>query len=86
MNGGRLNWPPVIPRFLGMKRKCPLCSSIEFKPAEPERFDGVFAVFRLHAFRWVKCWRDIIHLQRRIHMSNSPYSVLNFQFQSEHTG
>ncbi len=57
MNSARLSWPPVIPRFLAIKRRCPLCSSIEFKSAEPERLDGVFALFRLRAIRCVNCWR-----------------------------
>lgn len=40
-----------------MRRKCPLCSSIEFKAAEPEWLDSVLALFRLRAVRCVNCWR-----------------------------
>jgi len=57
MNSAGLNWPPAIPRLLWMRRKCPLCSSIEFKSAEPEWLDSVLAMFRLHAVRCVNCWR-----------------------------
>lgn len=57
MNSARLNWPPAIPRLLWMRRKCPLCSSIEFKSAEPEWLDSVLVLFRLRAVRCVNCWR-----------------------------
>lgn len=39
MNSARLSWPPAGPRFSWIRRKCPLCSSIEFKSAEPERLE-----------------------------------------------
>jgi hypothetical protein len=57
MNSARLNWPPVIPRLLLMRQNCPLCSSVEFKTAEPEWLDGLFVPFRLCAVRCVNCWR-----------------------------
>jgi hypothetical protein len=57
MNSTGLNWPPIVPRFLWVRRKCPLCSSIEFKSAEPEWLDGVLVLFRLNAVRCVNCWR-----------------------------
>lgn len=57
MNSARLNWPSVIPRLLWMRRTCPLCSSIEFKTAEPEWLDNVLVLFRLSPVRCVNCWR-----------------------------
>jgi hypothetical protein len=57
MKTAALNWPPVIPRLLWMRRKCPLCSSVEFKPAEPEWQDRLLAPLRLRAVRCVNCWR-----------------------------
>lgn len=52
-----LYWPPLMPRLLWVRRKCPLCSSVEFEPAEPEWQDGLLAPFRLRAVRCVNCWR-----------------------------
>lgn len=57
MKTARLNWPPAIPRLLWMRRNCPLCSSLEFKSAEPEWLDSLLAPFRLRAVRCVNCWR-----------------------------
>lgn len=57
MNSERLNWPPAFPRLLGMKRECPLCSSTEFKSAEPEWLDVFFRQISLRPVRCVNCWR-----------------------------
>lgn len=57
MKTAALNWPPVIPRVLWMRHKCPLCSSVEFRPAERGWLDGVLVLFRLRAVRCVNCWR-----------------------------
>lgn len=57
MKSAGLNWPPLFPRLLWVRRTCPLCSSIEFKSAEPEWLDAVLAPFRLRAVRCVNCWR-----------------------------
>jgi hypothetical protein len=57
MSSARLNWPPVIPRLLWMRRKCPLCSSIKFKSAEREWLDSGFALLWLRPVRCVNCWR-----------------------------
>ena len=57
MNSARLNWPPAVPRFIWIRRKCPLCSSIEFKSAEPEWLDVFFRLLSLRPVRCVNCWR-----------------------------
>jgi len=60
-----LNWPPVIPRVLWLRRACPRCSSVIFKPAEPEWADSLFILFRLRAVRCVNCWRRYYWFARR---------------------
>lgn len=57
MKGAALNWPTAIPRVLWMRRRCPLCSSVEFRPAEPEWQDALLAALSLRAVRCVNCWR-----------------------------
>jgi len=57
MNTAGLNWPGLFPKLLWMRRQCPLCSSLEFKPAEPESLDRLFGLFALHPVRCVNCWR-----------------------------
>ncbi len=52
-----LNWPGLFPRILWMHRQCPLCSSVQFQPAEAEALDAVFGVFGLRPVRCVNCWR-----------------------------
>ena len=52
-----LNWPSRIPRILWMRRECPLCTSIEFRAAEPHALDGPLALFALRPVRCVNCWR-----------------------------
>jgi hypothetical protein len=61
MNTAALHWPSRIPRVLPIRRKCPLCTSIEFKTAEPISID-------VHPVRCVNCWRrNYCFLSRRIH-------------------
>lgn len=57
MKSTALNWPLVIPRVLWLRRKCPRCSSVLFKRAEPEWQDRLLGPFRLQAIRCVNCWR-----------------------------
>jgi hypothetical protein len=57
MNTAALNWPSRIPRVLLIRRKCPLCTSIEFKAAEPISIDILFGMFALYPVRCVNCWR-----------------------------
>ena len=52
-----LNWPSRIPRLLWMRRKCPLCTSTEFREAESGAFDGLLSMFTLRAVRCANCWR-----------------------------
>lgn len=51
------NWPSRLPRLLWMGRTCPLCSSIEFRSAEPELLDRLLVLLALRPIRCVNCWR-----------------------------
>lgn len=57
MKSAALHRPPLIPRLLWMRRKCPLCNSVEFTMAEPEWQDSLLAPWRLEPVRCVNCWR-----------------------------
>jgi hypothetical protein len=63
MNSARLSWPPAVPRFIWIRRKCPLCSSIEFKSAEREWLDVFFRLLSLRPIRCVNCWRRYYSFQ-----------------------
>lgn len=60
MNSAHLNWPPAIPGLLWTRQECPLCSSIEFRSAEPEWLDRVLFLFRLRAVRCVSLLAAIL--------------------------
>jgi hypothetical protein len=57
MSGATITWPNWLPRVLWMRRMCPSCTSIEFKPAELRPLDGVLALFFLRPVRCTSCWR-----------------------------
>ena len=44
-----LNWPNWLPRLLWLRRECPRCHSVKFKPAELRPFDGLLSMFMLAA-------------------------------------
>ena len=50
------HWPSSIPRIL-WRRRCPLCSSVEFKEAERHPLDALLRLFALFPIRCVNCWR-----------------------------
>lgn len=52
-----MTWPSRLPRILWMGRSCPRCSSVEFRSAERETLDGLFALLSLRPVRCVNCWR-----------------------------
>jgi len=47
----------TFPKLIWMRRQCPLCSSIRFRPAEAEPLDRLFGIFALRPVRCVNCWR-----------------------------
>jgi hypothetical protein len=57
MNADRFQWPSEIPRLLWPLRKCPLCTSVEFVPAEKHLLDHTLSWIALHPLRCVNCWR-----------------------------
>jgi len=57
MNPAGLSWPGRLPRFLWMRRQCPLCSSVRFQPAESQPLDALFALIGLQPLRCANCWR-----------------------------
>lgn len=57
MNTEAWTLPDWLPRVLLIKRMCPRCTSIEFKPAELRPYDGLIAMFFLHPVRCTSCWR-----------------------------
>ena len=57
MNAQAMTWPTWLPRVLWPRRRCPRCTSIQFKPAELSSFDGLLAMFALRPVRCKFCWR-----------------------------
>lgn len=57
MKSEGLNWPSRLPRLLWIHRKCPLCSSTEFREAEAGMLDGILGLLTFHAVRCANCWR-----------------------------
>jgi hypothetical protein len=65
MNSTKLNWPTQIPRLLWIQKKCPLCTSIEFRQAESAWPDGLLRMLALRAVRCANCWRRYYWFARR---------------------
>ena len=57
MSNDTMTWPSWLPRVLWFFRKCPRCTSVEFKPAELRSFDGLLGMFALRPVRCMFCWR-----------------------------
>lgn len=57
MNVETMTWPNWLPRVLGIRRVCPRCESVKFKPAELRSFDGLLGLFALRPVRCMFCWR-----------------------------
>jgi hypothetical protein len=43
--------------LLWIRRECPRCNSVKFKPAELRSFDGLLSMFLLRPVRCMFCWR-----------------------------
>jgi len=54
MNWSRPHWAP---RVLWIRRKCPCCNSVQFKPSELRPYDQLLSLFALRPVRCAFCWR-----------------------------
>jgi hypothetical protein len=52
-----LSWPSWLPRVLWIRRKCPLCTSVQFRAEEPSYPDKALRVLAMRRVRCVNCWR-----------------------------
>lgn len=57
MNIAAMTWPLWLPRVLWLRRRCPCCKSVAFKPAELRPYDGILGLFFLRPVRCKFCWR-----------------------------
>jgi len=57
MNFSTRTWPDWVPRMLWIRRECPRCNSLKFKPAELRPIDGLLSMFALRPVRCMFCWR-----------------------------
>ena len=57
MKDASWSWPEWLPHLLWIRRECPRCNSVSFKPAELRLFDGLLAMFALRSVRCKFCWR-----------------------------
>jgi hypothetical protein len=57
MNFSNRTWPNWVPRLLWIRRECPRCNSLKFKPAELRSFDGLLSMIALRPVRCMFCWR-----------------------------
>jgi hypothetical protein len=65
MSVATLTWPNWLPRVLWIRRVCPHCSSVEFRPAELRSIDGFLGMFVLRPVRCTLCWRRYYWLSAR---------------------
>ena len=57
MNFSNKTWPKWVPHFVWLRRECPRCNSLKFKPAELRPIDGLLAMCALRPVRCMFCWR-----------------------------
>jgi hypothetical protein len=57
MNFSGVTWPSWVPHLIWTRHQCPLCNSLEFKPAELRSLDGLLSMFALRPVRCMACWR-----------------------------
>ncbi len=57
MNFSNRTWPGWVPHFVWLRRECPRCNSIKFKPAELRPVDSLLAMIALRPVRCMFCWR-----------------------------
>jgi len=65
MSSAGRNWPDWLPHPLWIRRECPRCNSVKFKPAELRALDGLLAMFALRPVRCTFCWRRYYWLTLR---------------------
>ena len=54
-----------FPRLLWLKRRCPLCSSVQFEEAEASALDSPLRLVSLRPVRCVNCFRRYYWLARK---------------------
>jgi hypothetical protein len=57
MNPTSRDWPSWLPHVLWIRRQCPRCTSVKFKPAETRFLDGLLGMFAVRPIRCMFCWR-----------------------------
>jgi hypothetical protein len=57
MNFSSRTWPNWVPHFVWLRRECPRCNSLKFKPAELRPIDSLLVMFALRPVRCMFCWR-----------------------------
>lgn len=57
MSTAHQNLRSWLPQVLWPQRKCPVCTSVDFKPAEVRSYDGLLSMFALRPVRCMFCWR-----------------------------
>jgi hypothetical protein len=57
MTAEAMTWPRWLPRVLALRRMCPCCKSVQFKPAETRSYDVLLGLFFLRPVRCKFCWR-----------------------------
>lgn len=57
MSTASQNRPNWLPHLLWIRHKCPVCTSVDFKPAEARPYDGLLSMFALRPVRCMFCWR-----------------------------
>jgi hypothetical protein len=65
MSARTMTWPNWLPRVLLIKRACPVCNSVKFKPGELRSYDGLLGLFALRPVRCKFCWRRYYVLSLR---------------------
>ncbi len=57
MNFSNRTWPKWVPHFVWIRRECPRCNSLKFKPAELRPIDSLLVMIALRPVRCMFCWR-----------------------------
>jgi hypothetical protein len=65
MSDKAMEWPNWLPRVLLIRRACPRCNSVKFKPGELRSFDVILGLFALRPVRCMFCWRRYYLLSLR---------------------
>jgi hypothetical protein len=65
MSSASWTWPEWLPHPLFIRRRCPRCNSVKFKPAELRPLDSLLSMFALRPVRCMFCWRRYYWLTLR---------------------